>query len=201
MDRGRSAWPAQPAFRQPQRPSLSATSSDEGIEIPTSGGLSADWTNRRYPPEDVWAYQPLASHRTAGRRIPGSSPHPIDAFIERPAAGGRARTGRPGGETHLVRRLTLDLTGLPPTPAQVDAFLADDSPQAYPQLVQRLLARPQYGEQMARYWLDVVRYADTSGFSNDFERPNAWRYRDYVIRSFQHDKPYDQFVDRTDCGR
>ena len=170
-----------------------ATSSDAGIVVPTSGGMSADWTNRRYLREDVWAYQPLARIVPPGGESREFS-HPIDAFIGESCRQRAARTGRPGHETHIGARLTFDLTGLPPTPEQVDAFVADDSPQAYPQLVQRLMASPQYGEQMARYWLDVVRYADTSGFSNDFERPNAWRYRDYVIRSFQRDTPYDQFI-------
>ena len=94
------------------------------------------------------------------------------------------RTGRT-----LIRRATIDLTGLPPTSEAVDAFVADPSPDAFSKVVDRLLASPQYGERWGRHWLDVIRYADTSGYSNDFERPNAWRYRDYVIRSFNADKP------------
>src|SRR5262249_28523009 len=88
----------------------------------------------------------------------------------------------------------LDLTGLPPTPEETDAFLRDDAPDAFARVVERLLASPHYGEQWARHWLDVVRYADTSGYANDYERPNAWRYRDYVVRSFNQDRPYDRFV-------
>ncbi|MGI9427371.1 MAG: DUF1549 and DUF1553 domain-containing protein, partial [Bythopirellula sp.] len=97
----------------------------------------------------------------------------------------------------LIRRVTLDVTGLPPTVAEIRAFRAAwkiDSEQAWSELVDRLLASPHYGEQAARHWLDVVRYADSSGFANDWERPNAWRYRDYVIRAFNQDKPYDEFL-------
>src|SRR5688572_22828268 len=84
----------------------------------------------------------------------------------------------------LIRRATLDLTGLPPTPAEVKAFIADASPGAYEKLVDRLMASPRYGERWAQRWLDVVRYADTNGFELDADRTHAWRYRDYVIRSF-----------------
>ena len=94
----------------------------------------------------------------------------------------------------LLRRVTFDLTGLPPTLEEIKAFQNDTSPEAFDKVVERLLASPRYGERWARHWLDVVRYADSDGFSNDYERPNAWRYRDYVIRSFNADKPYDQFV-------
>jgi hypothetical protein len=94
----------------------------------------------------------------------------------------------------LIRRLTFDLAGLPPTPEAVAGFVADPSPDAYERLVDRLLASPQYGERWARHWLDVVRYAESEGFEYDRYRPGAWRYRDYVIRSFNADKPYDRFV-------
>ena len=100
----------------------------------------------------------------------------------------------------LIRRATIDLTGLPPTPEDVEAFVSDRSPDAFAKLVEQLLASPRYGERWGRHWLDVVRYADTSGYSNDFERPNAWRYRDYVIRSFNSDKPYDQFIREQIAG-
>src|SRR5205823_5134121 len=97
----------------------------------------------------------------------------------------------------LIRRLTFDLAGLPPTPQEVEQFVKTDD---YHGLVERLLASPHYGEQQARHWLDVVRYADTAGFSNDFERPNSWRYRDYVIRSFHADKPFDRFITEQIAG-
>jgi hypothetical protein len=94
----------------------------------------------------------------------------------------------------LIRRVTLDLIGLPPTPEEIAEFTSDHSPQAYERLIDRLLASPQYGERWGRHWLDLARYADTSGFHNDLDRPYAWKYRDYVIRSFNDDKPYSRFV-------
>ena len=97
----------------------------------------------------------------------------------------------------LIRRLTYDLIGLPPNPDEIDAFLshyAKDPEPAYEQLVDRLLASPRYGERFARHWLGVAKYADTCGYDKDKLRPNAWPYRDYVIRSFNNDKPYDQFI-------
>ena len=97
----------------------------------------------------------------------------------------------------LIRRLTFDLTGLPPTPGEIDAFLADRSPDAYERLVDRLLASPHYGERWGRHWLDLVRFAETAGHEFDYDIPNAFRYRDYVIRAFNADLPYDQFVDRA----
>jgi hypothetical protein len=100
----------------------------------------------------------------------------------------------------LLRRVYLDVIGLPPTPAEMDAFLRDRSPDAYEKLVDRLLASPHYGERMGLKWLDVVRYADTNGFEADGERPNAWRYRDYVVRFFNDGKPYDRFIKEQIAG-
>lgn len=139
----------------------------------------ANWA---YKDEDLWALRPV---------LPFDPAKSIDAFLK-PAPRADRRT--------LIRRVSFDLTGLPPTPEEVGAFLADQSPQAWDKLIDRLLASPRYGERFGRHWLDVVRYADTSGYSNDFERPNAWRYRDYVIRSFNQDKPYDQFIREQIAG-
>ena len=100
----------------------------------------------------------------------------------------------------LFRRVTYDLTGLPPTPEEVTAFLKDKSPNAYEKVVDRLLASPHYGERWATKWLDVVRYADTNGFELDQDRPHAWRYRDYVIASFNKDKPFDRFIQEQIAG-
>jgi mono/diheme cytochrome c family protein len=168
----------------------------EGITIPTSGGRSPEWTGRKYRPEDVWAYRPLR-HPAVPALGAGAAPvnNPIDAFIrERLLEKGVARTAPPADRATLLRRVTLDLSGLPPTPEDTEAFLHDDAPDAFARVVERLLASPHYGEQWARHWLDVVRYADTSGYANDYERPNAWRYRDYVVRGFNLDRPYDRFV-------
>src|SRR5260370_41798085 len=107
---------------------------------------------------------------------------------------------RPAANIALLRRATFDLTGLPPTPEEVDAFLADNSPQAFEKVVDRLLASPQYGERWGRHWLDLARYADTNGFKTDEPRPNIWRYRDYVIQAFNQDKPYDRFIREQIAG-
>lgn len=116
-----------------------------------------------------------------------------DIVVRRLEAAGLAASPAADRRT-IIRRLTFDLTGLPPTPEEVAAFLADSTPNAYALLVDRLLASPRYGEQQARAWLDVVRYADTQGYERDEFRPLAWQYRDYVVRSFNSDKPFDQFV-------
>jgi Protein of unknown function (DUF1553)/Protein of unknown function (DUF1549)/Planctomycete cytochrome C len=126
--------------------------------------------------------------------------HPIDRLLEQ----ARVRQGlvaAPRADRRtLVRRAYLDLLGLPPTPDQVDRFVADDRPDAWERLVDSLLASPHYGERYGRHWLDVARYADSGGFEYDVHRPNAWRYRDYVIRSFNADKPYDVFLTEQLAG-
>ncbi len=148
-----------------------------------------------YSEEDVWALRPVQRTTPPTEKIdPVAIRTPIDNFILAKLASEGLAPGPRADKTDLIRRITYDLTGLPPTPDEVAAFLADTSDGAYKKIVERLLASPAYGERWGRHWLDVVRYADTDGYSNDFERPNAWRYRDYVIRSFNQDKPYDQFV-------
>ena len=101
---------------------------------------------------------------------------------------------RPADRRTLIRRVTFDLIGLPPTPEEVADFVHDASPDAFSRVVDRLLASPHYGERWGRHWMDVVRYADTAGDNADYPIPEVARYRDYIIDSFNHDKPYDQFV-------
>ncbi len=161
----------------------------DGAIVETSGGLSDEWTFRRYKPESLWAFRPLTDVEP-----PSKTKNPIDAFVADKLKKSGFQSAPPADKLTLLRRATYDLLGLPPTPEQVKTFLSDDSPQAYDKLVDRLLASPRYGERWGQHWLDVVRYADTSGYSNDWERSNAWRYRDYVIRSINNDKPYDRFV-------
>ena len=108
--------------------------------------------------------------------------------------GCQAETIKPGEEEKLIRRAYFDLIGLPPAPEDVEAFVADQAPDAFAKVVDKLLDNPHYGERWARHWLDVVRYSDTSGLRPDFHRADAYRYRDYVIRSFNEDLPYDRFV-------
>ena len=123
-----------------------------------------------------------------------ASANPIDAFIAHALAEHGLRPGPPADRLTLLRRVTLDLTGLAPTLAEQLAFLADNSRDAYEKVVDRLLESPHYGERWAQHWLDVVRYAETDGFKADELRPEAYRYRDYVIRALNDDVPYDQFV-------
>ena len=118
----------------------------------------------------------------------------IDRFVEARLAKEGIEPGPQADRATLIRRVTLDLTGLPPTAAEVDAFMKDDSPEAYERLVDRLLSSPRYGEKWARHWLDLVRYAESYGHEFDFTIPHAWKYRDYVIRAMQDDVPYDRFV-------
>src|ERR1700722_18625115 len=125
---------------------------------------------------------------------------PIDAFIAAKLEDKGLEPGPPDGRAALLRRATFDLIGLPPTPEEVDAFLADSSPQAFEKVVDRLLASPQYGERWGRHWLDLARYAESEGFKADETRPNAWRYRDYVIQAFNQNKTYDRFVKEQIAG-
>ena len=113
---------------------------------------------------------------------------PIDAFVLAKLQEHQLSPNSRADKTDLIRRVTLDLTGLPPTPEEVQRFVADKSADAYEHLVDRLLASPHYGEQWARHWLDLARYADSDGFENDTDRPNAYKYRDYVIRCFNDDQ-------------
>jgi hypothetical protein len=171
----------------------------EGVVVPTRGGLSEDWTRRRYAPEDLWAYRPVRRPEVPEIRNAAS---PIDAFLNaRLDAVGLAPAPRASRRT-LIRRASFDLLGLPPSPERIDAFVNDPrgDREAFSALVDELLASPHYGERWGRHWLDVVRYADTAGFANDYERPNAWRYRDYVVRAFNDDTPFDQFVREQVAG-
>ena len=120
--------------------------------------------------------------------------NPIDAFVYERLEKEGIEPAPPADKRTLIRRAYLDLHGIPPTAAQVDRFLADKSPDAFEKVVDDLLASPRYGERWGRHWLDAVRYADSSGYEHDYDYPHAWRYRDYVIRSLNDDKPYDRFV-------
>lgn len=141
-----------------------------------------------------WCFQPLSDATPPAVRAADWLRTPVDRFIlARLEAAGLSPAPEADKRT-LLRRLTFDLTGLPPTPAELERFLADESPAAYAMLVERLLASPRYGERWARHWLDLVRYAETHGHEFDFEIPNAYRYRDYVIRALNADLPFDEFV-------
>ncbi len=199
-------WPDDSRSREIEIANASAWSAEDGVIVKTSGGLSPEWTNRRYKPEGLWAYQPVVkplppTANSAGEKLP-TSIQPIDAFIAAAIPVGLP-VAPPVDPRTFIRRVTFDLTGLPPTPEEIAKFeaLSRFNPRtAVATLVNRLLDSPHYGERMAQHWLDVVRYADTSGFANDYDRGNAWRYRDYVVRSFNCNKPYDQFIREQIAG-
>jgi len=143
---------------------------------------------------NYWAYQKVQKPAVPEVKHRAWVKTPVDAFILKELEARSVKPALPADKITLLRRVTFDLTGLPPTPAEVTAFLADNSPKAFEKVVDRLLASPHYGEKWARHWLDLARYAESEGFKSDETRPNAWRYRDYVIKSFNADKPYDRFI-------
>src|SRR5688500_168962 len=147
-----------------------------------------------------WSFQPVAEHTPPKVADDAWARGEIDRFILAKLEAEGMTPPPPADKRTLIRRATFDLTGLPPTPAEVNAFLADESPDAFAKVVERLLASKQYGERWGRHWLDVVRYADTSGCNGDFPVPDAWRYRNYVIDAFNKDKPYDQFLREQIAG-
>ncbi len=144
---------------------------------------------------DFWSFRPPRRPPVPAVQNAAKVRNPVDAFILQKLEAKGMTFSPEADRLTLLRRATFDLTGLPPTPAEVKAFLADRSSRAYENLIDRLLASPRYGERWGRYWLDVAGYADSEGKrEQDLPRPHAWRYRDYVIRSFNSDKPYDRFL-------
>lgn len=151
-------------------------------------------------PSTHWAFQPLRRPEVPAVRAVERVATPIDAFILARLEAEGLTLSPPADKETLLRRVTFDLTGLPPTPQEREAFLADQSPDAYARVVERLLASPAYGETWGRMWLDLVRFAETAGFNADPPRPLAYKYRDYVIRSFNQDTPYDRFLTEQLAG-
>ncbi len=150
--------------------------------------------------EALWAFQPLSNPNTPEVETEEWVRNPIDAFIlSKLEKSGLEPTSEADRQT-LIRRASFDLIGLPPTPDEVADFVNDPHSDAYERLIDRLLDSPRYGERYARHWLDLVRYADSDGYKADQLRPNAWRYRDYVIDSFNEDKPYSRFVEEQIAG-
>jgi len=149
---------------------------------------------------DHWAFQVIARPDVPQVTEAEWARTPVDAFIARTHSEAGLQHAPQATRHTLVRRLYLDLIGLPPTPKHVQEFLTDSSPTAYETLVERLLKSPHYGERWGRYWLDLARWAESQGYQHDFVRPYAWRYRDYVIDSFNKDKPYDRFLKEQLAG-
>src|SRR5262249_30026895 len=150
----------------------------------------------RFTPEQkaFWAFQSVKDSRAPTVKNPAWLSSPVDNFIlAKLEETGLTPSARAEKRT-LIRRVTFDLTGLPPTPQEVEAFLADNSPGAFAKVVERLLASPHYGERWGRHWLDVVRYADSTANDANAVMRFAYRYRDYVVAAFNKDEPYDQFI-------
>ena len=147
-----------------------------------------------------WAFQPVKDPALPPVRNENWVQTPIDRFVLAKLEEKGLAPAPPAGKIALLRRATFDLTGLPPTEGETRAFLADTSQDAFRKVVERLLASPRYGERWGRHWLDVARYADSTGNDEDHRYPYAWRYRDYVINAFNHDLPYDQFIREQVAG-
>jgi hypothetical protein len=186
---------------------------DPELKMPPAGKLSARqigdltrWVQMRapYPPalakakdnsgHDHWAFRPPVDPPVPAVKSAAWPRSALDHFILAQLEAKGLQPAPPADRRTLLRRATFDLIGLPPTPAEVDAFLADTSAHAFARVVDRLLASPHYGERWARHWLDVARYADSNGLDENVAFGNAWRYRDYVVAAFNADKPYDQFL-------
>jgi mono/diheme cytochrome c family protein len=158
------------------------------------------WAGAPWPPQEKaapthWAFvAPKAAPVPTIRNAQPAMRNPVDAFIGARLEKEGLRPSPEADRRTLIRRLSLDLTGLLQTPEEVNAFLADRRPDAYERVVDRLLASPHFGERWGRHWLDLARYADTDGYENDADRPNAWRWRDWVIDAYNRDLPFDQFT-------
>jgi hypothetical protein len=164
------------------------------VQAPRKQGFTVTDADRQY-----WAFRPVT--RPAVPPVAGNgASNPIDAFIAHKLVQKGLKLSPSASKRELIRRAYFDLIGLPPTPEAVDAFVADRSPGAYELLIDRLLAMPQYGERWGRHWLDVVRFGQTNGYERDNEKPEAWRYRDYVIKAFNEDMSYDQFLKEQLAG-
>jgi mono/diheme cytochrome c family protein len=179
-----------------QRVALIQKKYAEGEQVVTSKALSEDWQKRRYETKKLWSYRPLKVED-----VPEDE-HPVDWFVNRKLKEAGLAPAPAASPLDMYRRLSFGLTGLPPDPAQATKFEREftKSKDALSVHAEKLMASPHYGEHFARHWLDVARYADSAGFANDYTRPNAWRYRDYVVRAFNEDKPYNQFVKEQVAG-
>lgn len=172
---------------------LTAQAEPEG-ELPAPGELIITADERSH-----WAYQPI--QKTPPPSAGPGTDHPIDAFVRDRLAKAHLESSPEADRLTLLRRATFDLLGLPPTKRQIDTFLADTTLRAWENLIDQLLASPHYGERWGRHWLDIAGYADSEGYNDkDLVRPDAWAYRDYVIRSLNADKPWDQFITEQLAG-
>ena len=167
---------------------------------PAATAASADTKAASTGKSKLWSYQPVVEPTVPVVNNKAWVRTPIDAFVLAPLEAKGLNPSQDADRAAFIRRATLDAWGVIPTPEEVNAFVNDSSPTAYENLADRLLASSKYGERQARRWLDLARYADSTGFQNDDTRANFWRYRDYVINAFNHDKPYSQFVQEQLAG-
>ena len=170
-------------------------------EKPTekTGATNEKTAELRYTDDDRshWSFQPVVRPRVpqfAEQTERAWIRTPIDAFVLSQLKGNELQPAAEANRRTLIRRLSYDLIGLPPSPEEIENFLDDSSPMAYEQLVDRLLADPRHGERWGQHWLDVVRFAESEGYEYDRHRNGAWGYRDYVIAAFNDNKPYSQFI-------
>jgi hypothetical protein len=154
------------------------------------------WTRKRVPDEakQHWAFQPLRRAAPPAVNDHAWCVTPIDLFIRARQELAGVAPSPPAERRRLLRRAYMDVIGLPPTPTEVECFIADDAPEAWAKVVDRLLSSPHYGERWARHWLDLVRFGESHGFEHDYDRPTAYHYRDFVIKALNEDMPYDQFI-------
>ncbi len=170
------------------------------VETPALAEIREDQSHYQSLLEDHWAWQPLSRPTVPEVKGINWAKTPVDRFILAKLEAKGLTPAAQAEKEALIRRATYDLTGLPPTPGEIDRFLADQSPEAFANLVDRLLDTPAFGEHWGRHWLDVARYGESTGSSRNLPYPHAWRYRDYVIDSFQRDKPYDVFIQEQIAG-
>lgn len=179
---------------------LGSLSLAAGLTVAMAAEIQSSAAKPASPAQSWWSYQPVKRPDVPAVQQKSWVRTPIDAFILSRIEAKGLRPSPDADRATFIRRATLDVWGVIPTPEDVQAFVNDKSPQAYEKLVDRLLASPHYGERQARRWLDLARYADSTGFENDAVRGNMYRYRDYVINAFNSDKPYDQFIREQIAG-
>ena len=162
--------------------------------IALTGSEMRGEVDRMPDPEKFWVFQAIERPKTPKVRNDSWSRNDVDRFVLSKLKAHDLKPSEEASKADFIRRATFDLLGLPPSPKEVEAFLQDDSEDAHEKLVDRLLDSPNYGEKWGQHWLDVIRYSESEGFEYDRHLPGAWRFRDYVIRSFNEDKPFDQFI-------
>ena len=167
---------------------------DQGATWPTSATTGSQASLAAPPKPEHWSFQPVGHSAPPAVRDQAHLRNPIDNFILARLEAEGIKPSPEADKTTLLRRVTLDLTGLPPSPAEVEQFLSDNRPDAYGRVVDRLLESQHYGEKWARHWLDLARYADSDGYEKDIIRPHAWRYRHWVIDALNRDMPFDEFL-------